>query len=488
MTERHSVRDVKNTFESILGENAKVIRDIDETISKTKSDMEAVDGLYTRALDKFVTSLLRPMDSEALKTLSGLTTGKRDFEQEYHNNMAAARASEIRLNGLVTAHGEEKTLKQKLDALSRESSALGAESLSLASAISRQEKTLRPVDGFNAQAAYTGKPKLDAEGIGYFSSKKGFSHVWSWMFDSHYRGGRALIKSFAEGGETIPAVQQSLADDTAQQEQKKARLEEMSAEANRLQPILKNMREAADGAHSEHTLRERLKKEVMAAFDDMAFFNRAAKKMGAKFPVFVTEQRAKLENLRKIHDGALKTRQTVQQAGGKLDKHMSKLRRAASSSGSTRISIDLNGIKTSFGGMQASVKAQSAQMRQTSSAVRDYKFSAAPSPQVSSAAASAPGGMDPVFFMAVIMMSDISHAPHVPDVSVPDAGSAIGDSFNSAAIDGAVGSVDVNVPDVNVSVPDISVPDISVPDISVPDVSISVSDFGGGGGFDAGGF
>jgi len=44
------------------------------------------------------------------------------------------------------------------------------------------------------------------------------------------------------------------------------------------------------------------------------------------------------------------------------------------------------------------------------------------------------------------------------------------------------------VPDVNVSVPDISVPDISVPDISVPDVSISVSDFGGGGGFDAGGF
>jgi len=87
--------------------------------------------------------------------------------------------------------------------------------------------------------------------------------------------------------------------------------------------------------------------------------------------------------------------------------------------------------------------------------------------------------MDPVFVMAVIMMSDINHTASVPDVSVPG---NIGDSFNGAALDA------VNVPNIDIAVPDISV---SVPDISVPDVSFSSGGFDGGGfsgGFDGGGF
>lgn len=490
MTERHSIRDVKNTFESILGENAKVIRDIDDTISKTKSDMETVGELYTRALDKFVTAQLRPINSEMLKSLSGLTNHKHDFEEKYHDDMAAARAAEIRLSGLVATHGEEKTLKQKLETLGSESATLGNQILKLSESIDRREKALKPVNYFNAAVEYKNKPKLNEEDIGYFSSKKGFAHAWAWLTDSHYRGGRALIRSFAEKGETIPSVQLAQRQDRDARGEKSTRVAEIAAESNRIQPVLKDMRAAADAAVSEMTVRENLKKQIVASFEDMSFFNRAAKKLGGKFPVFVTEQRAKLENLRKIHDGAVKTRQTVQQAGGKLDKHMSKLRRGASQSGSTRITIDLKGIQTSFAGMQTGVRTATAQMRQTSTAVRDYKFS--PASSASSATSTAPGGMDPVFFMAVIMMSDITHVPSVPDVSVPDAGAAIGDSFNSAALDGAVGAIDVNVPDVNVSVPDISVPDISVPDISVPDISISVSDFGGGfsggGGFDGGGF
>jgi len=461
MTTRHSVRDVKNTFEEILSESAVALRDIEQTISQTKSDIAGVEELYTRALDKFVTAQIRPMNSDVLKKLSDIS-GTRNFEQEFNDGVTAARTAEIRLSGLVATHGAETNLKYKLQNLSDESNKLGSESLKLAGVMGRLQSALRPVVSFNTYAERIGKQKLEAQSIDYFSSKKGFSHVWSFIFDTHYRQGRALIREFAAQGTTIPAAQKSLVENTAAQAEKKARLDEMAAEAGRIEPVLKDIRDTTAKAVSTETLRERLKKDIVTAFDDVTFFNRAAKTLGTTFPVFVTEQRAKLENLRKILDGAQKSKQAVQQADGKLSKHMSKLRTAASRSGSTQITIDLKGIKTSFGGMQQGVKAQAAQLRQASAAVRDYKFSASPSPAASGAAPAA--GMDPVFFMAVIMMSDINRSVAVPDVSVPG---NIGDSFNSAALDA------VNVPDIAVSVPDISVPDISI---------------SSGGGYDGGGF
>lgn len=476
MTTRHSVRDVKNTFEEILGDNAEALREIDKTISHTKSDIKGVEELYGRALEKFVTAQIRPMNSDVLKKLSAIAA-TRDFEQEFNEGIAAARTAEIRLNGLVATHGPQGKLKYQLEKLSEESNKLGGESLTLVGAASKLKTTLRPVSSFNAYAERIGKPKLEAESIDYFDSKKGFSHIWSFLFDTHYRHGRALIRDFAAQGTTIPDTQKSLADNTAAQAGKKTRLDEMAAEAGRITLVLKNLNDAAEKNMSTETLRERMKKDIVNAFDDVKFFNRAAQTLGSTFPVFVTEQRAKLENLRKILDGAQKSRQAVHDAGGKLNKHMPKLRTAASRSGSTQITIDLNGIKTSFGGMQKGVKAQAVQLRQTSAAVRDYKFTPSSSPAAANAAPAS--GMDPVFFMAVIMMSDINHSVAVPDVSIPG---NIGDSFNGAALDA------VNVPNIDISVPDISV---SVPDISVPDISISSGGFDSGGfsgGFDGGGF
>lgn len=471
MTARHSVRDVKNTFEKILDDNTHTLRDLDETLRQTREHIETVQDLYTRSLDKFITAQLRPINSAMLKTLSGLA-GLRDFEREYNDNLSAARAAEIRLNGLVTTHGEPKTLKDKLQALSDESNIVGGESIRLSENIGRLKKTLGPVDAFNAKAEEGGKPQLAAESIDYFSSKKGFAHVWGWLFDSHYRQGRALIRDFAEKGATIPDTQAKRAEAITAQAGKKARLDEMVAEAARIEPVLKTMRETGEQAVSEQTVREQLKKEIFKTFDDTKFFNRAAKALGDAFPVFVTEQRAKLENLRKVEAATLASKEAVKQAGGKLDVHMSKLRKAASRAGSKQMTIDLDGIKTGFAGMQTGVKAQSAQLRQTGAAVRDYKFSPSSTPAASPS--------DPLFFMAVIMMSDINHGVAVPDVSV--AGN-IGDSFNSAALDGLN---KIDMADIHVAVPEISV---SVPDISVPDVSSG--SYGGGysgGGYDGGGF
>lgn len=489
---RHSVREVKNTFEEILGENARVMKELDTTISYTNSDIETVNDLYTRALDKFVTAQIRPMNSEMLKTLSHQTGFLRDFEEEYKTNVANARAAEIRLNSLTTTHGDENAIRGRLKKLNDENEKLDGESATLQGNIKTLSRTLNPVDAFNAQTEdrYAGKPKLDAEGIGYFSSKKGFAHMWTWLTDGHYRQGRALIKSFAEQGADIPATQADLASSKEQLQATRAQAATVTSAAATTETTLKEVRSTAAQAVSENTLREKLKKDIIAAFDDEKFFNKVAKKLGGKFPVFIVEQRAKLDNLRKLQSAAQKSKQTVQQAGGKLDKHMSKLRKAASRSGSTQITIDLKGIKTSFAGMQQGVRTQATQVRQTSASVRDYNFSS--NSNTSSAAPA--GGIDPLMFMAVIMMSDIHHVP-TPDVS------AVGDSFNGAAIDaagvdaGSLSGIDnaVNIGNLDVSVPDISVsvPDISVPDISVPDISIDTGSFGGGfdgGGFSGGGF
>lgn len=491
---RHSVREVKSTFEDILGENTRVLSELDKTISYTQSDIDSVNELYTRALDKFVTGQLRPMNSEMLTTLSGLTGGRRDFEQEYNRGLVTSREAEIRLNGLTTTHGTETALRAQYKQRITESEKLEGEVAVLDRTTANLARTLAPVDAFNAHAEKIGKGhlKLDAEGVDYFSSKKGIAHVWAWLTDWHYHQGRELVKSFAKQGKQIPAVQQELADSKALRAEKGQRVSDIGTETTGMTAVLKDMRSTAEKVVSDTSLREKMKKDIMTSFDDQAFFSRAVKALGKKFPVFVVEQRAKLDNLRKLQTTAQKSRQTVQQAGGKLDKHMYKLRRAASRSGSTQITIDLQGIKTGFSQMQTGVRTQTTQLRQTSASVRDYKYDSS-----ASSTAYGAGGVDPLMVMTVIMLSDIQHTP-MPDFSAA-IDSAAG-SFNAAsdALSGgidagglsgldAIGNMDVSVPDISVSVPDISVPDISVPDFSSYDGGgFSGGGYDGGGGFSGG--
>lgn len=470
---KHSLREVKTTFEDILSENGRVLQELDKTISATQSDIDTVNDLYTRALDKFVTAQIRPINSEMLKTLSDLAGNGRDFEGEYKNGLAQSHAAEIRLSSLQTTHGDETSLYGKLKKLNDDKEIHSRDIASLGRENSQLKEDLQPVKNFNAYAASKNKPLLDAEGLSYFSSKKDIAHAWSWLTDKHYRQGYGIAKAFAAAGDDIPALQNKVADNAASEQQLRDNLAKLAAQASTVEAQLKEIRGTAAQVISENALREKMKKDVIAAFDDEKFLNKTVKKLGAKFPVFVVEQRAKLDNLRKLQGAAQKSRQAVQQASGKLDKHMPKLRRGASSSGSTRITIDLNGIKTSYAGMQQGVRTQATQLRQTSASVRDYQYSSSSASPVQS------GGMDPVIFMAAIMMSDIHH--QTPSVDVP----SVGDSFNTSAIDGNIGNVDVSVPDISVSVPDISVPDISVPDISFDSGSFG-GGFDGGGGFSGG--
>lgn len=478
-----SVRDVKNGFEEILNDNEQAIAELQGAVRSVASDKAGLQETYQRGLDRYIGGLIHPMDSEALKKISYWMPRSsdngyeaRDLEAEHRSRIAASQMAEIKLSGLTAANGSISQMAGKVEALNMQASDLGEVIVAARKAIERYEVKLAPVDTYNSRAAKQGKPQLNAEGIHYFSSKKGLTHVFAYLFDSHYRQGRGLIKNFA-GSETIPAAQQSLTEQKAafaSAEQQKADVVEKRDAA---QAVLADMRQTDAGVFSEQKLREDLKKEIVTAMADAGRFGKIAKSLEGSFPQLLLEQRAKIEQFAKLQEGAEKTIRTVDDANKKLTVHMPKLKKAVSRQPSKKISIDLDGIRQSFRPLQKGVKAQAVQVKQRGAAVSKYRYQPA---QVSGSTAAPAGGIDALDIVMIAMIVDMAHdMPGVPD---------IGGSFNDAVSGIEATGMDVAIPDVgNI---DISVPDISVPDISVPDISIdtsSFSDFGGGfGGFDGG--
>lgn len=474
-----SVREVKAGFEEVLNDNNAALGELDAAVKSIALDKAGIEETYQRGLDKFVTSIIHPMNSDALKKLSYWMPSRseegfasRYLEREHQGRIRASQEAEIRLNGLTATHGSVQQMEKKYTVLSATAGGLKEDERKLAKTVSTIAENLAPVDAFNKRVA-TGKAKLDEEGIGYFSSKKGFSHVWAYLFDGHYRQGRAVIKAFSPNKDGIVAAQKSLTSFKAELFEKNEAKETAQEKAKAAEQVLTEMQTVEAQVHSEQKLRDVLKADIVDAMKDADRFGKVAKSLEGIFPQLLLEQRAKIENMAKLQEGAEKTRSAVRDANKKLDVHMPKLKKAVSRAGSKKISIDLDGIKAGYKPLQKGVRQQAKQMKQRSAAVGKYRYQ--PAPVASSAAASPAGGINALDVVMVAMILDMNNSiPDIPDVDV-------GGSFNDAVSGIDAGSFDV---------PDISSLDISVPDISVPDISIDTGGFSGGdfGGFSGGDF
>ncbi len=479
-----SIREVKSEFETILNDNAKAVSQLQEALKSIETDKSNVQEIYTRALDRFVGDILHPLDKAALKTLSSLTTDKRDFEAQYNQARQDSSTADMRLNGLVATHGSVAQMNKTVVALNAVTETLTRETKVARDHILFYEKNLAPVDDFNKQAAAAGKAELKEGGIDYFSSKKGFAHVWAFVFDSHYRQGRSLIKSLDDAN-TIVSLQASLQTEQGVLAEKKARHAQAEEKQVAAEAVLQDMEKTESRVVSDPDIRQQIKADILQQFESASYFGAVAAKMKDSFPQIVLENRAKLEHLGTLSAGGKKTLGVVSDANNKLDKHLPKLRKAISRGGGyKKMSIDMSSIKAGFKPLQVGVRKQAVQLKQRSATVRKTSYAPriAAAPQQGSAAAS--GSFTPLDAMMAFIIYD-----SLTDVGMAD----LGGSFNDA-VDGldAAGSVDVAGLDaVDMASVDVSVPDISVPDISVPDISIDVGgggfDFGGGGG-DFGGF
>lgn len=472
-----SVREVKAGFEEVLNDNNAALGELDAAVKSIALDKAGIEDTYQRGLDKFVTSIIHPMNSDALKRLSYWMPSRseegfssRDLEREHQDRIRASQEAEIRLNGLTATHGSVQHMEKQYTVLSATAGELEAAENKTARAISTIADNLAPVTAFNKRYGAT-KAKLDAEGIDYFSSKKGFGHVWAYLFDGHYRQGRAIIKAFSPNKDGIVTAQASLAAFKTELFEQNAAKESVQEKAKAASQVLSEMQGIEAQVHSEQKLRDVLKADIVDAMKEADRFGKVAKSLEDIFPQLLLEQRAKIENMAKLQEGAEKTRSAVKDANKKLDVHMPKLKKAVSRAGSKKISIDLDGIKAGYKPLQQGVRQQAKQLKQRSAAVGKYRYQPAPA----ASTASPVGGINALDVVMVAMILDMNNSiPDMPDVDV-------GGSFNDAVSGIDAGSFDV---------PDISKLDISVPDISVPDISIDTGGFSGGdfGGFSGGDF
>jgi hypothetical protein len=470
-----SVRDVKNGFDEILNDNEKALTALQGAVKSVATDKAGLQETYQRGLDRYIGDLIHPMNSESLKKISYWMPrsgddgfAARDLEAEYRSRVTVSQMAEIKLNGLTATNGSLTQMTKTVDGLNARITELTGEISDIRDSIEAYGVNLAPVAAYNGRAEKQGKPQLTAGEIDYFSSKKGFSHVFSYLFDSHYRQGRGLIKSFT-GKESIPEAQQAVADQKTSFAAKREEKETIIKKRDTAQSVLVEMQQTDAKVFSEQKLREDLKNEVLTAMEDAGRFGKVAKSLEDSFPQLLLEQRAKIEQFAQLQEGAEKTIRTVHDANKKLSVHMPKLKKAVSRQPSKKISIDLDGIRQSFKPLQRGVRAQAAQVKQRSASVSKYRYQ----PTQVSSGSSAAGGIDALDIVMIAMILDMSNdMPNVPDVDV-------GGSFNDA-----VSGID----SASFDIPDISKMDISVPDISVPDISIdtgSFSDFGSSfGGFD----
>lgn len=470
-----SVREVKAGFEEVLNDNNKALEELESAVRTIGLDKAGIEESYQRGLDRFVSSVIHPMNSDALKKMSGWMPSRkdevfviRDLEREHLGRISASQQAEIRLNGLTVTHGSLEQMEKKYTVLSATAGELDAAEKKTARAITTIIGNLAPVSDFNKRYG-AHKAKLDAEGIDYFSSKKGIGHVWSYLFDAHYRQGRAIIKDFSSNKDGIVAAQKSLASFKEELVEKGAARKSVQEKAQAAEAVLTEMQSIDAQALSEEKLRDVLKQDILQALKNAETFGKVAKSLEGVFPQLLIEQRAKIENMAKLQEGAEKTRSAVKDANKKLDVHMPKLKKAVSRAPSKKISIDLNGIKAGYKPLQKGVRQQASQIKQRGTAVRTYRYQ--PSQAASTAAPA--GGINALDVVMVAMIMDMNSS--VPDIPSVD----IGGSFNDAVSGIDAGSFDV---------PDLSKLDISVPDISIDTGGFSGGDFGGFSGGDFGGF
>ncbi len=503
---------VRDTFKTLINDNNKAVGKLRDSIRDIQAKRDVTEKTYDTMIDRFAGSLFWPsLDDENLGKLSASLGNSIDFVQTFKDATTASREAEIRLNALTATHGEESKLEEKVRGIQQQVNKAGEKEEKLESSIRYATRALSPVDEFNA-GTKEGAPKLNEAEIGYFSSKSGFAHAWSWLVNSHYREGRSIIKEMTKGGDDIVTLQKNLAADTPALANAKVMTQALVAERKEVEKPLAEIRETASGVFTEQQIAEGMKLQVAGLLADRDFFNKLASEMGPSFPAAAVELRAKLEGFDKLEDGANKSIKGLESASANLDKHMYKLDKAARKKPSHDVKIDLDPIKKGYNAQVILATHKADEIKKASKSIDTYSGPSAPvyvgySPldfymgfmiadmlnhhdhSHAAAAAAVDAGHSVSDAATAIDPSVINDTLGIPDNIATDMNldldnlapalsdadlSSLGDSFNDAAGNLDVGSLDVG----SFDVPDM--PDFSIPDIDVGSIDV--------GGFDVGGF
>ena len=499
-----TLREVRDTFETLVSENGTVIRKLEETAMDARSKrLEAEDG-YKEQLSQVMLSFFLPPDVQALKSL-GVSTGF-DFNGQYSERVRSGAEAQRDFVSLTADYGGSVDgIKDKIESFERTLGTINKKKDVLGKAIKSREDDLKPVVDFNKWARAEGSKTLEEGNFDYFDSRKGLSHVVAMVFDGHYRKGRGLIKKFRKSGTTITAAEKMLADDRRQYDEASDNGEKTQRVIEKMNTTYKSVQVISARIESEDSIITDLSGKAIKMLDDPSVFNRSVLALNEKMPVSVVEVRAKIEGFKKIERGMQLRANSLRKASGQLERQLPKIRKGVRRNGSRKVSVDLDKVKKTFRAVQKSNAHTAGEMRKASASIGGYSSGgrAQRGPQ-STGSGSVVYGADPIgFYMDMMILDMLIHDHHHGDAATnaPDAQS----------VHSVIGLSDGVTQDANIDMNDLS-PDVSCNDAvdglsgdfndsscldvgslggDIPDVDVggfSGSDFGGGGGADFGGF
>ena len=494
-----SPRQVRDTFQQLIRDNNQAVRELESSIKSIRSDRAPVEKLYATMAERFATSVLSPsLDEETLNAISKATKGRVDFVQSYAQQMTESRQSEIRLNALTATHGPMENLQKRMREIQQQVNNADENASGIGRGVASRAAALKPVDKFNAEAA-EGAPKLEEGSIAYFSSKKGFAHAWSWLFNSHYRHGRSVMKEAEQGGVSIPDQQKQLATERANLAAAKATVRELVAQRLEVEKPFREMQGVAPRVQTEEQVVQGLKQNLLSLLEDRDSFNETVKALGTKFPAHAVELRAKVEGFTKLEAGARKSIEGLEATTKKLNEPIYNLDKAVSHKPGMDIKTDLDKTQKGVKVQQTLAKHKAEEIKKASTSIGKYDGASSSGPVYV--------GIDPLDIYLGFMIADmLSHDHHhhvgeaasaaVTDVATP---AAAFDGVDASVVNDTLGIPDNVAADVGLDMdnltPDLSGMDLSgldgafndvagidvgtlevpdIPDISVPDIDLDI--------------
>lgn len=519
-----SIREIRDTFSSLMDGNRSVQSLLEKTRSQTRDKSNAAKKDYNTLLEQFVLLALLQHDSkpEILQKMSAgfsenMNLGDMYRAQIRHNNENISEYSR-----LTDIHGPLDKLQASMTRLNGEIGKIKNEKTAVLEQIDHDREILKPVDVFNAQAQKAGRPAIDSQqGVDYYHSKTGLNFVAALVFDGHYRRGRELIESFREEhGLSILEVQARLKRSLEQPQMMDNKMDALRKAEPAAQAPIGKMSDLKKEIQTEDQVLQQAKEGIVHYLDDPRFFNKVAAALGDEFPTEAVQLRAKIESYAKVEEGLTQNIDILKKATENLDKPMYKLNKGVrNGKGSKRVDIDLDGIRKSYKDLQAASKKRAEGVQDINLSIENFKFTPEQMDKISAAAASASvpdmtamsvssgaasratsSGPDFLTMYMLLMVHDMSfnhmhssidngllHSTFngIPgdlsrDLGLPsfDAGSVM-DSFNHSS---GLDSLHIDTGNFNV--------DTSAFNFDTPSFDVGSSSFdfgGGGGGFDAGG-
>lgn len=508
-------REVRDTFKTLISQNGVVQQEVDAAANDAGRRHSEADNALTFQLENIAGRLYDLMDRDAFVKLASVS-GAGDIGRKIDAARAAAVEAQEAYEAFVAVNGAKTEidvqLKLKKAALTNLDIVLEEAKKSYATIGGKLDVVSTFATKYGA-GAYSSRNCLQTEAdAAYFSSKKGFPHLWALTFDAHYREGRAVLRHYAKLGTTPAALWAEEKAHVAIYEPKYSDRTQLEGEIKQLTATATEIDRLSKQIASEADIRRTMLAEIVKQLDDKTTFSRAAVVLPEYVSDAVVEARVKADAFQRVQERLVAQSAGLDKMSANLNKHMYKLDRAVSRAPSKDIKIDLPDIARKYQGQQVlnrhlaqeAVKANArigafsttsprVQMRRANDNINTTSSTYDPLDvwtmymiwsllDTNSLA----GAVDPAAVQmtlgipeAAALAADIDMANLSPNIDVASL-----NELNGMNID--AGNLDSLMSDINISIPDISVPDISVPDISIDTGSVGGFD-GGGGGFDGGG-